>query len=138
MDTCSKKLTDKRVRQTETRRVLLALLHEADTPLSPPEIVKRCHALGRRANKTTIYRDLVLLEQAGVVHKVMLSDQLQYFELTEHSHHHHFICTVCNKITDVEMNEASLLIRAEQLGKELGFQITTHAVEFYGQCFACG
>lgn len=125
------------LRQTETRRVLLEILHRASGPLAPPEIVVLCHRAGRKANKTTIYRDLAAMERAGVVRKVIVSDRKQYFELTERGHHHHLICTSCDHIQDIELEEEAVLKRAKDIGKRLGFAISSHAVEFYGLCRAC-
>lgn len=137
IDTCAKKLRENDVRETATRKVLLQILHAADAPLSPPEIVSRCHSAGRRANKTTIYRDLVRLEQAGIVQKVIVSDRKQYFELTERGHHHHFICNECEEIADVIIDEKSIMEKATRIGERIGFTIAAHAMEFYGTCRRC-
>lgn len=125
------------LRTTETRRVILTILHQAESPLPPLEILERCHRVGRRANKTTIYRDLEVMEKAGIVRKVIVSDRAQYFELTERGHHHHFICTQCERIEDVPIEDAGLLTQARALGKKMKFLIEQHTVEFYGQCRSC-
>lgn len=137
IDSCSEQLKKSDLRQTETRRILLELLHQAPGPLAPPEIVTLCHQAGRKANKTTIYRDLATMERAGIIRKVIVSDRKQYFELTERGHHHHLICTLCDHIQDIDLDEESVLKRAEQLGDKLGFLIQSHAVEFYGLCRSC-
>lgn len=137
IETCYRKLAEHDLRQTENRRVLLDILHMAAGPLAPPDIVALCHRAGRRANKTTIYRDLRMMVAAGVVRKVIVSDRKQYFELAERGHHHHLICTGCERIQDVELEEASVLAKAEKIGKQLGFAIESHAVEFYGRCAQC-
>ncbi|MFZ1626210.1 MAG: transcriptional repressor [Candidatus Moraniibacteriota bacterium] len=134
---CNKKMSIANLRDTETRRVLLALLHNSAKPLAPPEIVSLCHKAGRSVNKTTIYRDLSAMEQAGIVQRVIVSDRKQYFELTERGHHHHLICTSCDQIQDIELEEESVLKRAKDIGKRLGFAISSHAVEFYGVCRTC-
>lgn len=127
----------KHLRQTETRTVILTILHQAKSPLPPLEILEQCHAVGRRANKTTIYRDLEAMERAGIVRKVIVSDRAQYFELTERGHHHHFICTQCERIEDVPIQDTGLLAQAAALGKKMKFVIEQHTVEFYGQCRVC-
>jgi Fur family transcriptional regulator, ferric uptake regulator len=134
---CTEKLAARDLRNTETRQAVLQILHTAEGPLSPPEIVRLCHAVGRKANKTTIYRDLVHMEAAGIVRKVIVSDRKQYFELSERGHHHHFICTQCEDIQDVEIDETSLVDRAKALAQQSSFQIDDHAIEFYGRCAAC-
>ncbi|MFA9262290.1 MAG: Fur family transcriptional regulator [Undibacterium sp.] len=134
---CSQKMSQAELRGTETRRVLLSVLHTAAGPLAPPAIVALCHEAGRKVNKTTIYRDLAMMEKAGIVHRVIVSDRKQYFELTERGHHHHFICTGCEVIQDVDLDENFVLAKAKKAGKRIGFSIVTHAFEFYGRCAEC-
>lgn len=126
-----------RLRLTKTREALLDVLLSTRTPLSVPRLLDELACRGISVNKTTVYRELERLEQIGIVKSVSLQDRKQYFELATRDHHHHFVCTMCHAITDVEINEASIMAKAEQIGRRLGFHITTHAVEFYGQCASC-
>ena len=126
------------LRSTKTRQALLTALHEAAGPLAPPEIVALCHEAGRKANKTTIYRDLAALERAGIVERVIVSDRKQYFELTERGHHHHFVCLECDTVEDILLDEADFLKQGERLAEQSGFSILRHSVEFFGRCRMCG
>ncbi len=137
LETCLKQLETNLFRETETRKQILAILHEATSPLAPLEILARCHAVGRKANKTTIYRDLEAMERAGILRRVMVSDRTQYFELTERGHHHHFVCTGCQAIQDIAIDDEGLLRQAKRVGEKLKFAIAEHAVEFYGLCRKC-
>ncbi len=137
IDSCSEQLRKSDLRQTETRRVLLELLHRASGPIAPPEIVTLCHQAGRKANKTTIYRDLAAMERAGILRKVIVSDRKQYFELTERGHHHHFVCVECKTVQDVAIEDSGLLAQAKRLSKRLRFTLEEHTVEFYGRCVSC-
>ena len=134
---CHQKMSRAELRSTETRELLLMLLHEATGPIAPPDIVTLCHEAGRKANKTTIYRDLAALEQAGIVHRVIVSDRKQYFELTERGHHHHLICTECSAVEDVLLDESDFLKQGKSLAKESGFSILRHSLEFFGRCKLC-
>lgn len=125
------------IRETENRKFLLELLHTTHAPLTPSVIVTAFHQAGRPVNKTTIYRDLELLERLPLVRRVMMSDRKQYFELVERGHHHHFICTVCDRVEEVSVGDESLLRRIESLSKRYRFRITHHTLEFYGQCATC-
>lgn len=136
-DCCAPKLSDAALRDTETRRVLLAILHDSAGPLATPEIVARCHKAGRKANKTTIYRDLAAMEQAGIVYRVIVSDRKQYFELTERGHHHHFICLECDRVEDILLDELDLARQETHLAKERGFSVFRHSLEFFGLCKMC-
>lgn len=138
LDACLEQLETESFRQTETRRVILTILHETTEPLTPSDILVACHQAGRKANKTTIYRDLGAMERAGVVRRVMVSDRKQYFELTERGHHHHLVCSRCNAIEDVVFSgEDQLLKRSQQVAREKGFTIEQYSVEFFGVCKHC-
>ena len=53
--------------------------------------------------QSSIYRNLSVLEQAGVVRRVITEDEFARYELTEAftEHHHHLICSNCGKVEDV-------------------------------------
>lgn len=137
LDTCLKQLEAGEYRRTKTREVILTILHQAAGPLSPQAVLMACHAAGRQANKTTIYRDLEVLEKAGIIRRVMVSDRSQYFELTERGHHHHLVCTSCQMAQDIHINDQGLIRQVDDIGKKLHFIIVEHAVEFYGLCRSC-
>lgn len=130
-------MSDAALRETETRRVLLGILHDSAGPLAAPEIIARCHKAGRKANKTTIYRDLLALERAGIVYRVILSDRKQYFELTERGHHHHFICLECHTVEDILLDERDLERQEALLAEQKGFSVFRHSLEFFGLCKLC-
>jgi len=126
-----------RLRLTKTRRAVVEVFFGARAPLSAPQILLTLGRMSLVVNKTTVYRELERLEKIGIVRGVWFQDRKQYYELADRDHHHHFVCTLCDNITDIEINESGILAKAERIGRRLGFHITTHAVEFYGQCTAC-
>src|SRR5688572_7760098 len=77
-------------RYTSGRRRLVELLAEAPRPETIPEILQRAPALAQ----SSAYRNLVVLEECGVAHRVITSDERSRYELAEHlmGHHHHLIC----------------------------------------------
>jgi Fe2+ or Zn2+ uptake regulation protein len=83
-------------------------------------------------NKTTIYRNLEKLETEGLLKKVILSDQKQFWEKI-HSlsrYHFHLICTICDKI---ECRESISFFNFD-LGQ---FQIQKTELNFFGKCQNC-
>ncbi|HMA99366.1 MAG TPA: transcriptional repressor, partial [Spirochaetota bacterium] len=67
------------------------------------------------------------------------------YELTETNqgkdHHHHLICTRCNKIIDythfIPKEEALIKKTEKALTDEHNFEITGHMLNFYGVCGRC-
>src|SRR5689334_12085830 len=80
-------------RLTTNRRVLLDALTAAARPLTIPEILDEQPDLAQ----SSVYRNLVVLEDAGVVHRVVGTAEFARWELTEDlaGHHHHLICASC-------------------------------------------
>ena len=70
-------------------------------PADDPGDPRPCATGSRRAR---VYRNLVVLEQAGVVHRIVTNDEFARFELAEDltgDHHHHLICSSCGAVEDV-------------------------------------
>ena len=53
--------------------------------------------------QSSAYRNLAVLEHAGVVRRVITEGEFARFELTEEltEHHHHLICSRCGRVEDV-------------------------------------
>jgi Fur family ferric uptake transcriptional regulator len=80
-----------------------------------------------------------------MVFKLDFGDGRARYELTKGSngtqHHHHLVCTGCNKVidyTDFIDEEVELLRETEKgLGRKYDFKITNHIIQFYGLCDKC-
>ena len=89
---------------------------------------------------TTVYRTLNLLTQIGLVLKFDFGDGKARYELSSGSekegHHHHLVCTKCNKVIDYKdfiEEEEKLFKKTEKvLSENYNFEITDHLVRFYG------
>jgi len=101
--------------------------------------------LGSRAGlaQSSVYRNLVVLEQAGVVHRIVTSDGHARFELAEDltgRHHHHLICSQCGSVEDVPAHaklEETLASAVDQVQRATGFRTEHHRVDLVGRCRAC-
>ena len=96
-----------------------------------------------RLPQSTTYRNLALLEQAGVVHRVMGSDEFARFELAEEltgRHHHHLVCLSCGVVEDFEAPRPIEKGLAEAIGQFTigsGFRAETHRLDLLGTCAKC-
>lgn len=126
-------------RYTTNRRQLVEILHRSSGPLTIAGILAAESSLPQ----SSAYRNLTILEEAGVVQRIATSDDHARFELTEMitgQHHHHLICDECGMIFDVtlpapleEQLEASLSAQA----KQMGFIGDHHRVDLVGTCAEC-
>jgi Fe2+ or Zn2+ uptake regulation protein len=124
-------------RLTPKRAAIIEVLAAADHPLALPEIL----AAGEGLAQSSVYRNLVVLEHAGVVHRIVTSEASRY-ELAEEltGHHHHLICTSCGRVDDVPAAsglESSLADAVAQVESTTGFRTKTHRIDLVGLCQRC-
>ena len=130
---------------TRARKIILDILKTKKGHLSIEEIyeklIKRCPGV----NLTTVYRNLEVLTELGIVEKFDFGDGRARYELVEgpqrEKHHHHLVCTSCGRVidyTDFIDQEVELLQKTEKgLSKKHNFKISDHLIQFYGLCDRC-
>ena len=125
-------------RYTVKRRALVELLADAGQPLAIPDILTR----GASLAQSSVYRNLVVLEQAGVVRRVISTDDYARFELAEDltEHHHHLICSSCGSIDDFTASsgfERTVTEALVEVAKDTGFDAQHHRIDLIGVCARC-
>lgn len=125
-------------RYTSGRRQLVQLLADAPRPETIPELLTRAPSLAQ----SSAYRNLVVLEEAGVAHRVVTSDERARYELAEDlmGHHHHLICTSCGRVDDFTASaqvERSLESALERAVADTGFHAAAHRFDIIGTCSSC-
>ena len=125
-------------RYTTQRRALVDLLTVVDQPLTIPQLLERQPGLAQ----SSAYRNLAVLERAGVVHRIVTSDEFARYELAEDltRHHHHLICSTCGDVTDFEVPapiESEIETALLRVAKRTGFTVRTHRLDLIGTCSGC-
>jgi Fur family ferric uptake transcriptional regulator len=125
-------------RYTRARRALVDVLAETDAPLSLPQLLERDRSLAQ----SSAYRNLVVLERAGVVHRIVTADEFSRYELAEDltGHHHHLICSECGDVRDftVPASLESALVRAlARVAGDHRFAAEHHRLDLVGRCPDC-
>jgi Fe2+ or Zn2+ uptake regulation protein len=113
-------------------------LSGADRPLSIPEILLSTSGLAQ----SSAYRNLSVLENAGVVIRVITTDEWARYELSEAimGHHHHMVCSVCGAVADVRIPddiEHTLDEALEAVAQRAGFSMVHHRLDVVGVCKTC-
>jgi Fur family ferric uptake transcriptional regulator len=126
-------------RYTANRRAVVDALLGLPGPATIAEVLRAGDGLAQ----SSTYRNLVVLEQVGVVHRIVTSDDHARFELTEEitgQHHHHLICDRCGMIIDVLLEpdlERSLEASLARAAATNGFEGQHHRVDLVGLCRRC-
>jgi Fur family transcriptional regulator, ferric uptake regulator len=125
-------------RYTSRRRALVDVLAEAEQPLTIPQVLERRGDLAQ----SSAYRNLAVLERAGVVHRIVTTDEFARYELAEDltEHHHHLICSTCGDVTDFTVPdplEDDLDRTLARVARRSGFQVDHHRLDLVGTCKSC-
>jgi Fur family transcriptional regulator, ferric uptake regulator len=124
---------------TRGRRTLVEVLAAATgTPVTLAELLTRSSGL----TQSSTYRNLAMMEEAGVVRRLANGTDFAYFELAEDltEHHHHIICRQCGLIRDITLDkklERSLDAAFDKLAADAGFRAVHHEIDIYGLCADC-
>jgi Fe2+ or Zn2+ uptake regulation protein len=126
------------LRYTAGRRALVTALRAADRPVTLPELLEMSQDLPQ----SSAYRNLSLLEEAGVVRRLMHGADHAHYELAEAltEHHHHLICNECGLVEDVTLPprlEHTLDDAFGEIAAMAGFEATGHIIDVYGLCADC-
>ena len=126
-------------RYTSGRRALVEAIAATERPVTTAELVATRPGL----SQSTTYRNLAVLEQAGVVHRVLGSDEYARFELSEElaGHHHHLVCVSCGGVEDFTPPPRFERSLADVIGRVTtgtGFRAETHRLDLLGTCGTCG
>jgi Fur family transcriptional regulator, ferric uptake regulator len=126
-------------RYTTSRRTLVEVLDDADRPLTIPELLEQRAGIPQ----SSAYRNLAVLERAGVVERVVATDEFARYEiaedLTDH-HHHHLICSGCGAVSDIVVApavERRLDDAIAAVAAETGYRIEGHRFDLIGHCGEC-
>lgn len=85
-------------------------------------------------SRTTVYRVLEALVDAGFVRKVHHAGGVARFDPVTHRHHH-LVCEACGRLVDLDDAAVPALRLPEARGS--GFRIKDYSVSFLGLCGAC-
>ena len=136
--TVATRLRRARQRYTANRRAVVEILEAADHPLTIAELLD-----GRHLAQSSVYRNLTILTETGVVHRVTSTDEFTRYELaedlTEH-HHHHLICSQCGAVADFTVSaqlERALEQAMGRVAELTGFAPERHRLDLVGRCGSC-
>ena len=123
---------------TKGRRELVELLLSFGRPASMPDLLE----LRPKLTQSSMYRNMTDLETAGVVQKIVGTDERTRFELAETliGHHHHLICSECGTVDDFEVPERVEQALEADLSEALagtGFHAHGHRLDVIGVCSRC-
>ncbi|MDR0270918.1 Fur family transcriptional regulator [Paenibacillus sp.] len=122
------------VRITPQRHAILAYLMDSMSHPTAEEIYRALEPKFPSMSVATVYNNLKMLIEAGMVHELTYGDNSSRFDANV-SEHFHVICQKCGKIED--FSYPSLQDVEHTAEKSTGFQIQSLRMELYGICSGC-
>jgi Fur family transcriptional regulator, zinc uptake regulator len=123
-------------RLTRLRRNTLAILLQAERPLTAYEILDLLRPADRAATPAGVYRSLDFLTARRLAHRIESSKAFVACVFPEHPHPSQMlVCRRCG--TAVETEDTGVAEAAENLGRRLGFALDRGALELTGLCPSC-
>lgn len=125
-------------RYTSGRRAVVSALASANGPVTLPELIEIAPDIAQ----SSAYRNLAVMEDVGIVRRVVHTTEHARYELAEDltEHHHHLICEICGTVRDVTLTsglERKLDAAFDELAANEGFTSAHHAIDLYGHCATC-
>lgn len=102
---------------------------------TPDEILAEVQLHASAVNASTVYRNLEVLEELGLVRHAHLSDRAPtYHSVTDHTHFH-LVCRKCQRVVSVDAAEVAPF--AERIRSEHGFVLDVGHLAIFGECVEC-
>ena len=118
------------MRRTRHFIAIEQLLQQTPGALSAEEVHEALKATG--VGLATVYRALNRGVEAELFRPVPLADGPTRYEPADRPHHHHFACTSCDRVFDVEGCPG----RFERMLPK-GYELESHDLVLRGRCAEC-
>jgi len=121
-------------RNSKQRNALYQYLLSTDTHPTAQELYEALRPDFPNLSFGTVYRNLGILEQQGMVRRLGRGSTFDRFDATVEPHYH-FICDKCGRIYDLPLNVDLSL--EEKVAQATGHTVTAHELDFHGICVHC-
>ncbi|MEN8199495.1 MAG: transcriptional repressor [Thermodesulfobacteriota bacterium] len=121
------------LRMTNQREMILRELKKSKGHLTADELYERVKKSMPRISLATVYRNLEILSDAGMIRKLEISGRQKRFD-SELADHDHIYCVECHRIENLEIAESDVNVPVEVTK---GYTITGRRLEVTGLCPKC-
>jgi Fur family transcriptional regulator, ferric uptake regulator len=121
---------------TNARLCVLQAIDNLGGHCTSGEVLEKVAGVDESIGRAIVFRTLELLTQLGIIRPTyMESSMTPQYVMLPNGHHHHVICTNCNRV--IEFEDCGLSGLAAALEKQFKLVITGHLLEFYAICENC-
>lgn len=119
---------------THQRDVIIDELRKAKDHPTADDLFKRVKKRLPHLGLSTVYRNLKTLSKSGMIQQLEISGHQKCYDWNTEPHDH-IICTICQRIEDVEFDK----VKKQSLisGHDKGYEIADCRIEMSGVCPEC-
>ena len=122
------------IRLTTQRQILLEELSRVNSHPTACELYEMVRKRLPRIGLGTVYRNLELMADSGMILKLELGGAQKRFDATTDPHYH-VRCSVCGKMEDISIDVQERITK--NAVDQTSYHILGHSIEFTGECPAC-
>lgn len=129
-------LSKKGIKYTGPRDILLRYILNLRDHFNADLLYLNSKAHGINISRATIYRNLPLFEECGIIKKALQDKDRHYYEVSiKKKHHDHLICIECGKIVEFRSNKIEVI--QKEIYKKYKYSPTNHQLILKGVCEKC-
>lgn len=131
-------LVTRGMRMTRERAILVEEVFASHEHFDAEQLVDRLsrRSDSRRVSRSTVFRTLRQLVEAGLLRSVARQDGREVYEHDYgYPQHDHLICRKCGSLTEFHNSEIRDIL--EEVAREHGFRMEAHRLEVSGLCDDC-
>jgi Fur family transcriptional regulator, ferric uptake regulator len=132
----AQRLRDAGHKLTNARLTVLNVLESSGGHITSAEVLEQVNAADPAIGRASVFRTLDLLTSLSIIRPTYINSSMTpTYVLLPNGHHHHIICTNCNRV--IEFEDCGLSAIEAELEARLHVKLTGHLLEFYGLCDRC-
>ncbi len=123
------------LRVTPQRAIILEAIEGMTGHITAEEIFDNVQQVNAYISLATVYRTLDLLKELGLVTEANMGTSTAHYALRDHANHHHAICRVCGKSTELSVDLFEPIANA--LEENYDFVADINHLVIFGWCKDC-
>lgn len=121
---------------THARLTVLDVIQNLGGHCTSAQVLESVGETDESIGRASVFRTLDLLTQLGIIRPTYVDTSMTpQYVMMPNGHHHHIICSNCNRV--IEFENCGLSELTDKLEAEYNLNITGHLLEFYAECKDC-
>lgn len=120
---------------TPQRRLLLSIIQEAQRHLDAKELYRRAIERDASISLATVYRNLRLFKEQGLIEERRLDRARCYYEIKRSGEHQHLVCQSCGHVIEFDSPLIQKLIK--EVEHRNNFSVNKVELYLGGYCQKC-